>query len=438
MVNTRSTGTGSSQQGQNNQSTGQQTPLPMPPPLTPEQFFQLQMQMMATLNNTVQALQQIHTQPPPPPPPQPRDRRADFLRGHPPTFSHTADPLQADDWLRSVERQLDVAQCDDKERVIFTAGQLRGSALDWWESYPARDRDAFTWVQFQERFRNHNIPAGVMKMKHKEFLALKQGSMTVTEYRDRFLQLARYAPAEVAYDGDKQERFWEGLDDHLEYALMNHRFDNFNQLVDAALNTERKRREIEDKKRKMAPAASGSNTRPRYQYQQQQQQHQRQIQQYQQRQQQYPPRPQQQQQQAGQDQTLPAPPARSAPPAPPAPRQGVPTPTAGQQAPAFPRACYHCGELGHYANVYPRKAQAGQQGRAAPPKAPSQGRVNHVTAESAAEAPNVVIGMFMVNTHPATVLFDTGATHSFITRSFVEHHGIHTSTLKRGMLVSSR
>jgi hypothetical protein len=113
--------------------------------------------------------------------------------------------------------------------------------------------------------------------------------MKVTEYRDRFLQLARYAPAEVANDGDKQERFREGLDDHLEYALMNHRFDNFNQLVDATLNTERKRREIEDKKRKMAPAAPGSNTRPRYQYPQQQ----RQIQQYQQRQQQYPPRPQQ-------------------------------------------------------------------------------------------------------------------------------------------------
>jgi hypothetical protein len=99
--------------------------------------------------------------------------------------------------------------------------------------------------------------------------------MTVTEYRDCFLQLARYTPAEVAHDGDKQERFREGLDDHLEYALMNHRFDNFNQLVDAALNTERKRREIEDKKRKMAPAASGSNTRPWYQYPQQQQQHQR-------------------------------------------------------------------------------------------------------------------------------------------------------------------
>jgi hypothetical protein len=105
--------------------------------------------------------------------------------------------------------------------------------------------------------------------------------MTVTEYRGRFLQLARHAPAEVANEGDKQERFKEGLDDHIEYAHMNHRFDNFNHLVDSALNTERKRWEIEDKKRKMAPAASGSNTRPRYQHPQQQQQQQRPPQPYQ-------------------------------------------------------------------------------------------------------------------------------------------------------------
>src|SRR6185503_17018443 len=43
----------------------------------------------------------------------------------------------------------------------------------------------------------------------------------------------------------------------------------------------------------------------------------------------------------------------------------------------------------------------------------------------------------MVNSYPATMLFDTGATHSFIAQSFVKHHGIRTSTLKRCMLVSS-
>jgi hypothetical protein len=73
-----------------------------------------------------------------------------------------------------VERQLVVAQCDDRERVLYAAGQLRGSILDWWESYPARDRDALTWDQFREHFRNHHIPEGIMKMKQKEFRALKQ------------------------------------------------------------------------------------------------------------------------------------------------------------------------------------------------------------------------------------------------------------------------
>ena len=129
---------------------------------------------MATLNNTVQALQQVHAQPPPPPPPQTRDRHAEFLRGHSPTFSHTSDPLQADDWLRPGERQLDVAQCDERERVLYAAGQLRGAALDWWESHRIQDREAFTWIQFRERFRSHHVPAGVMKTKKKEFLALKQ------------------------------------------------------------------------------------------------------------------------------------------------------------------------------------------------------------------------------------------------------------------------
>ena len=42
--------------------------------------------------------------------------------------------------------------------------------------------------------------------------------MSVTEYRDRFLQLTRYAPADVADDRKKQEHFMEGLEDYLQYA----------------------------------------------------------------------------------------------------------------------------------------------------------------------------------------------------------------------------
>ena len=72
-----------------------------------------------------------------------------------------------------MERQLDIAQFDDWEQVLYAAGQLRGAALYWWESHPVQDCEALTWLQFREWFRSHNVPAGVMKTK-KEFLALKQ------------------------------------------------------------------------------------------------------------------------------------------------------------------------------------------------------------------------------------------------------------------------
>jgi len=50
-----------------------------------------------------------------------------------------------------------------------------------------------------------------MKMKRKEFLALKQGAMSVTEYRDKFLQLARYAPADVAETVTNRSSSWRDL-----------------------------------------------------------------------------------------------------------------------------------------------------------------------------------------------------------------------------------
>ena len=62
------------------------------------------------------------------------------------------------------------------------------------------------------------------------------------------------------------------------------------------------------------------------------------------------------------------------------------------------------------------------------PKEYVQGRVHHVSAETIRDDSPVILGMLLVNSYPAMVLFDTGATHSFIAQSFVEHHGIRTNT----------
>ena len=76
----------------------------------------------------------------------------------------------------------------------------------------------------------------------------------------------------------------EGLEDYIQYAVLNLRFDDFNHPVDRALNMEGKYLEMEDKKRKIVPVAFGSNTCPCLQLPQQYQQQQyRPAQKYQQR-----------------------------------------------------------------------------------------------------------------------------------------------------------
>jgi hypothetical protein len=67
----------------------------------------------------------------------------------------------------------------------------------------------------------------------------------------------------------------------------------------------------------------------------------------------------------------------------------------------------------------------------------TRGRVNHVAVEEAQEAPDVVIGMFLVNDPSIVVLFDSGASHSFISAAYVGKHNLPLSLVRCQMIVSS-
>jgi hypothetical protein len=59
-----------------------------------------------------------------------------------------------------------------------------------------------------------------------------------------------------------------------------------------------------------------------------------------------------------------------------------------------------------------------------------------VTTEEAQRAQDVVLGMFLASSHPAIVLFDLGASHSFISSSFIVKHHLPITIMKQTMLVS--
>jgi hypothetical protein len=55
-----------------------------------------------------QTLVNMQAAPPQAPPPPLRDRLGEFQRTKPPTFSQAMEPMDTDDWLKSVEKKLRV------------------------------------------------------------------------------------------------------------------------------------------------------------------------------------------------------------------------------------------------------------------------------------------------------------------------------------------
>jgi hypothetical protein len=106
-----------------------------------------------------------------------------------------------------------------------------------------------------------------MKLKRKEFADLKQGGMTVNEYLNSFIQLSRYAPNDINMDEKKHDVFLNGLNDDIQFQLLNTDYVDFQHVVDKAIVVENKIKEMEkDGKRKVSFSglSSGSNVRPRF------------------------------------------------------------------------------------------------------------------------------------------------------------------------------
>ena len=211
-------------------------------------------------------------------------------------------------------------------------------------------------------------------------------------------------------DATTQEKFRDGLSEELQDKLSIIYLPNFQTLVDKAIVAEYKRRVLgESRKREWEAQRSARGSLPCPCFGQAPM-----------------PRPQ-------------APP----PPRPPMfvshPPQAVfqsRAPT-GQQGgtrnPAAEVICFFYNQKGHYANSCPKKTGAaphpnGGRGQGGGPSQDQKvvpatqgvgsGRVNLISAEEAWEAPDVVLGTLLVNSHPATILFDSGASHSFVSQSF--------------------
>jgi hypothetical protein len=128
----------------------------------------------------------------------------------------------------------------------------------------------------------------------------------------------------------------------------------------------------------------------------------------------------------------------------------------GTRFPALPSSstgCFNCGKSGHFIKdcPYPKQNRSNNQqssGSSAQGKGNAAnniagknmkkiGRIYYMQVATTPEGEPVMMGTFLVANHPTVILFDSGASHTFISKKFVEQHCIPYNESREGFIIHS-
>ncbi|XP_062114355.1 uncharacterized protein LOC133825429 [Humulus lupulus] len=135
-----------------------------------------------------------------------------FRKQAPPTFEGKANPMVAENWLRSVEAIFDHMELNDRQRVSCAVYLLKMDAQIWWDVIKqTRDLNTMTWAEFVQAFSKKYYSPAVLATKVDEFVTLVQGNLSVTNYAQNFDRLAKFAPEVVPTETLRVQKFLRGL-----------------------------------------------------------------------------------------------------------------------------------------------------------------------------------------------------------------------------------
>ena len=133
---------------------------------------------------------------------------------NPPCFTGSSTIEDPENFVKELKKVFEVMRVVYVERIELTAYQLNSVAInlfDQWKDGRVEDSPHLSWACFEEAFLKRFFPRKLKESKVREFLTLKQNSISVHEYGMKFTQLSRYARETVKDMRSKMSVFIAGL-----------------------------------------------------------------------------------------------------------------------------------------------------------------------------------------------------------------------------------
>ena len=129
--------------------------------------------------------------------------------------------------------------CSDEQMVTYFTFLLRDRALDWWKAIQRRFPEVVSWTRFKEEFLKKFYPTVYKDKKIEEFHRLEQGTMSVSDYENKFSELMRHVPLFCDHEILKSKRFVVGLRKEVKGILVSASHTQYRQMVEATIRIER-------------------------------------------------------------------------------------------------------------------------------------------------------------------------------------------------------
>ncbi|KAI3715241.1 hypothetical protein L6452_22214 [Arctium lappa] len=346
-----------------------------------------------------------------------------FLGCGPPEFSGSDDPILCVKWIRAVEQAFGSSECGDDQRVWFGTQLLRDTALIWWNVFQSTLSPVvlaqLSWAEFKKKLLEEFCNERTMDRIEKEFRSLVKGSLTVREYTRQFMEkldlLGHAAPTEK----DKMKAYLNGLPADMQSMVHNSKASNLREMIEEtqymeemfARNKVEKAIVVTDKRKWERNSAHPKRSRPfggnrNFSNQQEARWY-------------HKCRTKHHGDCIATSQTC--------------YKCGKPDQTI-RDCPVRGLICYECKAPGHVRRVCPKLVSGNTPARKEnPPRVP--GRAFQMTVDEAKASADVVSGTFLINSVPARILFDTGASFSFVSELFRQKISMPTTSLEDALVV---